>query len=327
MAACRREIMAMFFRSTSDVPYFEKLNYMHEGCRQALVGLEVEPFDIKNYELVMSGVVLDGLSVLRIRSSPCIVTRKADALATERTDSLIFQAVLSGEMHVEQGDNASLLAPGDSFFYSTDRASAFTIPTPHEVVVVKLPRKTLMINGDINGIAGRNLSQTTHIAPVLFSFVTNMSDHAANISNQQIERLVGNLGSLLETTIDGLSPQGKPRLPFGRSDTLERIKAFIRRNLSDLDLSPSKVADVSRLSTRYLNRLLEHEGTSLSRFIWEQRLEKAAGDLANPALRSWSISEIAYNSGFRNISHFSAAFRERFDKAPSEFREQNSKEK
>jgi AraC-like DNA-binding protein len=99
-----------------------------------------------------------------------------------------------------------------------------------------------------------------------------------------------------------------------------RIKDFVERNLGDFDLDPTMVAAALKLSPRYMNQLLELEGTSLSRYIWRRRLERAAADLTNFALNGLSISSIALNNGFSDLSHFSKAFRDRFAHSPSEYR-------
>ncbi len=313
----------MYYKSTSDVPSSQKLNYMHEACREALVGFEVRPLDVRSYEFSICGVVLGGFSLLQLSSSPCVVVRKADPHPTDASDSILLQVVLSGEIHIEQGGNAALLKPGDSALYSADRPAAFTIPTHHELAVVKIPRRALLTEGDLSAVTGRNLSEASHIAPILYSFVTNITQNAARISNHQIERLIANLAGLIDTAIETLSPHTVPLPVDSRLATLDRVKAYILYNLRRHDLSPEKVAEATQLSSRYLNRLLEADGTSLSRFIWQQRLERAAEDLASAEYRKWSIANVAYNCGFRNISHFSTAFRERFQKTPRAFREES----
>lgn len=79
-----------------------------------------------------------------------------------------------------------------------------------------------------------------------------------------------------------------------------------------------------RLSPRYINRLFETEDTSLSRYIWRRRLERTAENLRDPTLRCRSISLIAMDNGFNDLSHFSKAFRLRFDLSPREYRSQSA---
>lgn len=92
------------------------------------------------------------------------------------------------------------------------------------------------------------------------------------------------------------------------------------RHLTNAELDCAAVAAALKLSPRYINQLLEAEGTSLSRYIWRQRLDRAASDLRNPAWSRRSISVIAMSHGFNDLSHFSKAFRQAFGTSPRDYR-------
>jgi AraC family transcriptional regulator, positive regulator of tynA and feaB len=51
----------------------------------------------------------------------------------------------------------------------------------------------------------------------------------------------------------------------------------------------------------------------------------AASDLENSGLDSLSISTIALNNGFNDLSHFSKAFRERFGESPRGYRNKKNR--
>ena len=74
------------------------------------------------------------------------------------------------------------------------------------------------------------------------------------------------------------------------------------------------------LSSRYINKLFEAEQSSLGRYIWRCRLERCAARLRDLAWAHRSISEIALEHGFNDLSHFSRAFRQRLGQSPREYR-------
>lgn len=80
------------------------------------------------------------------------------------------------------------------------------------------------------------------------------------------------------------------------------------------------MASTLKLSPRYINKLFEADGTSLSRYIWRRRIERAATDLRDPAMRALGISAIAMALGFNDLSHFSRVFRQRFGMSPRDYR-------
>ena len=57
--------------------------------------------------------------------------------------------------------------------------------------------------------------------------------------------------------------------------------------------------------------------TTPGKWLISKRLERAAVLLKNPAL---NVSEVSYESGFKDSSHFSRTFKERFEMTPLEFR-------
>jgi AraC-like DNA-binding protein len=58
----------------------------------------------------------------------------------------------------------------------------------------------------------------------------------------------------------------------------------------------------------------------LGRYIWQCRLDRCALRLRDLAWAQASISTIALEHGFNDLSHFSRAFRERFGKSPRDYR-------
>jgi AraC-like DNA-binding protein len=70
--------------------------------------------------------------------------------------------------------------------------------------------------------------------------------------------------------------------------------------------------------------VFESEPQTLNQYIWARRLERSRQELENPAQRGQTITQIALAWGFSNVSHFSRAFRERYECSPREVREGRS---
>jgi AraC-like DNA-binding protein len=60
---------------------------------------------------------------------------------------------------------------------------------------------------------------------------------------------------------------------------------------------------------------------SVNEFVRIYRLNKAARLLANKE-NLFTVSEVAYDVGFKNISHFSRCFSEQFKISPSDYQAQ-----
>jgi AraC-like DNA-binding protein len=105
-----------------------------------------------------------------------------------------------------------------------------------------------------------------------------------------------------------------------RAARLRAIKADIVRNLREGDVSINALALRHRVSARYIQRLFEGEGTTLSQFVLGQRLVQVHRMLADPCHAHRAISTIAYDAGFGDLSTFNREFRRRFGATPSDIR-------
>jgi YesN/AraC family two-component response regulator len=102
---------------------------------------------------------------------------------------------------------------------------------------------------------------------------------------------------------------------------IERIMKVINEELSNPELDVEMLASKVGMSRVHLYRKLkELTNQSVRDFIKGNRLKQAASLLSSKKL---SISEVAYVTGFSNLSHFSNSFKEFYGVSPSEYQNQN----
>jgi AraC-like DNA-binding protein len=125
--------------------------------------------------------------------------------------------------------------------------------------------------------------------------------------------------SALDKPIDDQSAEP----PHTRQRVLiNRIYAFIEKNLGDTGLTPNTIAAAHHISVRYLHKLFQQNGHAVAGWIRERRLEKCRHDLADPSLVTRPINAIAAQWGLTNAAHFSQAFRNAYGLSPRQFRQQ-----
>lgn len=101
------------------------------------------------------------------------------------------------------------------------------------------------------------------------------------------------------------------------------VKDIILKHLSDADFSVTTLCKEIGYSRPQLYRKLQaSNGMSPSEYIREIRLQKAAELLRN---KVGNVSEVAFQTGFNNLSYFSKIFQERFGNSPSEFSKKQNK--
>lgn len=104
-----------------------------------------------------------------------------------------------------------------------------------------------------------------------------------------------------------------------RETAEERIRSYIRRNLTDPQLSVDTIAAAMKCSRRYVHKLFEGQET-VTQFIWSQRLDRCRTRLLDAEAKVPTLTELAFENGFRSSAHFSRAFRAKYGVTPSALR-------
>jgi len=105
-----------------------------------------------------------------------------------------------------------------------------------------------------------------------------------------------------------------------RAARLAAIKADIERHITDGSLSVAALAARHHISERYLHKLFEDEELTYSRFVLDRRLALAYRKLRQPRSGGRTISSIAHDAGFGDLSYFNRTFRRRYGITPSDAR-------
>ena len=114
----------------------------------------------------------------------------------------------------------------------------------------------------------------------------------------------------------------------GRGTRAARLRAIKKDVLDHIhtDISLAEVAARHRLSPRYVGMLFASDGTSMTEFVRDERLNRARAILLSARSAGRRIAEIAYEVGFNDLSYFNRSFRRRFGHSPSEVRDMGSTE-
>ncbi|MEE1964199.1 response regulator [Allomuricauda taeanensis] len=102
---------------------------------------------------------------------------------------------------------------------------------------------------------------------------------------------------------------------------IQRLETVMEIELTNPDFSTDDFASQMNLSRMQLHRKLKSLlGVSATEFVRNERLKAAAELLKNPEL---SVAEVAYSSGFNEVTYFSKCFKEVYGLSPSAFRKKD----
>ncbi len=101
---------------------------------------------------------------------------------------------------------------------------------------------------------------------------------------------------------------------------LSMMLDHIDRHSADPDLDAARLAARFRCSERYVHRLFAVTGRSVGEHVNDRRVLVCARALLERDGRRRKIADIAFDAGFRDVSHFNRVFKRSHGLAPRDFR-------
>ena len=284
--------------------------------------LRYEDTDDKN---TIGDIISRKLGPLQLNRTTAVLPHQAF-----RTELLISRShqdcywlclVLGGNTRIIQNGHEAEMTKGDLVLIDSTRPYMIDIDRNFDGLWIGTPRSLLESRVlSINRNLGYRISSEEGIACIASRMLEAVSNQFSALNDCE-GRIIANCLVDFLGTIYGNANPAKFAIPTThRLSLLRRIEKFIDEHINDNNLCPEIIAREQDISVRYLNRLFECEGISVTRWIWMQRLEKCRRKLENPVEANLSISEIAYSCGFKNISHFNRLFKNYFGCSPRTYR-------
>ncbi|GGO85357.1 transcriptional regulator [Marinobacterium nitratireducens] len=311
-------------QSTENIPQREKLDYWRSLVEEKVVPLEFKVVGDTPFEGSLYSSELGPATLSFIKATPHIAQRTPLNRFSPRSDSLVFNIVLLGNLIATQDGRESSLPTGTGVVVNAERAYRLNITQNSELAVLQVPRKMLSRSAPgLDRVVARNLATNNPYYPLIVAYVKELAIGIASLPPLTAKKIADNLADLLAAMVSETVQHSSTLISDHKFANLLRIKTFVEEHLQNSELCPATVASSLGISTRYINQLLAVEDTSLSRYIWQQRLERVARCLRDPALVCQNISTLAFSCGFNDTAHFSKTFRKRYSLSPSEYRRQH----
>ena len=172
---------------------------------------------------------------------------------------------------------------------------------------------------NVDAAAARRIPRDTEALTLLRTYVANLPER---IADPQLGRLSATHVYDLIALAIGATAEGREiaNQRGVRAARLEAIKADLIQNTA---LYLDQLAAHQRISPRYVQMLFEEAGTTFSDFALERRLDAARSMLTSPRYATWSVTAIALEAGFGDVSHFNRRFKRRYLMTPSDMRRQS----
>lgn len=317
------------FITTADKPESERFTFWRDTVRGSFLGLDCQRTSDQPFSGEISTTRVKEVCFSRVRACGYKYRRTPFWVRQDRERGVFIPLVLKGTFSIMQDGREARLGPGDLTFFdnarphtgSSIRPCTKSVSDDFEQIFIHMPHEVWIRRfGSTQQVTARAVRGNTEMGAMVSTLLRQVVPYIGKADPATADRLAELSLAMVTTALGDLVSQQDACQSSGRISLLYRAKAFIEQNLHDPVLNPEKVAQGLRISERYLRDLFHEEDSTVSNWIWRRRLEKTHQDLSDPLLMSKSVSEIAFNCGFSDLTHFGRRFKAAFSATPSEFR-------
>jgi AraC-like DNA-binding protein len=263
-----------------------------------------------------------GGSVLEVAVTAGGTALRTPELLTDGNDDIVLHIQDTGRRMVAQRSQEAAVEPGGAVLTSNAETSRIVLPGPARFVCIAVPRKLILaLAPGVEDAVMRCLQPETGVLRLLRAYLGAVKDEEALRQPELRSTVATHIYDLCALAIGAGREAAEIAARRGlRAARLRAVKADIATNLEHGDVSPDALARRQGVTTRYVHKLFEREGTTLSRFKLGLRLARVHGLLLGAGNDELTISEMAYRAGFTDLSTFNREFRRHFGLTPSELR-------
>jgi AraC-like DNA-binding protein len=313
---------------SEDLPVADRFAWWRDLTSQTLTPTEITSDHADDFRACFQLLEL-GAAQVSVLSYPSLRSRRTPALV-RRSDPELYHLALTlrGRQSISHCRREASVEVGDLLLYDSSRPSdASAFPDDGgavEGIVVNVPRTAIPLPAaKVDRLLGAPLPGDSGMGALLSQFLIRLAPESDSCRPQDAIRLGGLTVDLITAflahhtdTEDSVSPESR------RQALLAGIHSFIEHHLSEPQLSPGAVAAAHHISVRYLHRLFQDQGVTVSAWIRQRRLEGCRRDLADLRLSDKPIGLLAAGWGYVHASEFTRAFRRAYGIPPSTYRQE-----
>ncbi len=305
--------------STDAVQARESFAFWNDAVCEAFLRVRTERSERAQFSGSIESWPVGPLHVNFVKSERHLVRRNRSAVARDTDDWFFVNLHRGGTCALTQHDRTQYVGSGDLCLFDSIRPFDLDFSEDMALACFMVPRSALIARtvdapqAVVRAIPRQGAGELFH------RFATGLANAAPHLSPEGASQAGTMFIDLLSLAIGATPAAREAARPRVRQALLASAHAYIRAHLGDGSLDLARVAAWTGVAPRTLQTWFQQQGTSFSEFLLEQRLLLAERQLRSVA-SDRRITEIAYATGFSDLSYFSRCFRRRFGMTPSDRR-------
>jgi AraC-like DNA-binding protein len=307
--------------STDDFPDEKRLAMWREFYGRGITHVDIQPLS-DEFRADVTFNLLPNVSIAAGSRSPAHyrVTRE---LLKDAPDIVAVSILRSGEASATQFGQELIGGVGSASVLSGAEASVSTLHTDGSFITLALSRPAIAeLAPDFAAAFGKPIPADDPALRLLIKYLDAVLA-ADELADANVARSVSaHILDLVALALGARGANAELGLGGARAARLKALKADVMTMLGNNDLSSELIAGRHGISSRYVRKLFEQEGTSFTAFVLSERLTRIRRMLSEIRYAHLTIAQVAHACGFNDISYFNRAFRRHFSATPTDVREQ-----
>lgn len=265
---------------------------------------------------------LERLQVGRITAQGQRIGHLAGVDQLDATGNALVLLVLEGRLQIRVNGVEAEALPGDLCLIDALGEYEATL-SACDLLFVAIPQELLEFSPrDSEIFHGSVLPGTAPSALLLGHYMRELLAACPRIGGAEPARVSAALVSLVLATYQGFVP-----VHAAVDDATDHVflneplRRYVEAHLAFPDLTAQNICNAFGMSRASLYRLFEPVG-GVAKYIRDQRVRRAAADIANPEFRRMRIASITKRWGFKSESSFAKALKREHGLSPRDLRRQ-----
>jgi AraC-like DNA-binding protein len=313
---------APFHISTDSFPEKQRLTLWREIYGRNITNVDIETIGDEPFHANVTFQRLPGMGIVSGSRTAAHyhVTRQHLACAG---DDVGLTMMLSGASAMQQLGREIVQRPGSGVLISPADPSITTRYRPGNFATVIMPRPALAaLVPNLGDAYARQIPAESEALRLLQTYIGTLHRGDALKMPELAQACASHIIDLAALAIGAKPDVAHEALERGvAAARLQAIKKEIGDYLADHNLSAAMIAIRHGVTPRYVHKLFERDGTTFSAFVVARRLARALQMLKDARFATRTISTIALECGFSDLSYFNRTFRRAYGATPSDVRE------
>ncbi len=306
---------------SADDRHFVSLADWGDQVSRTLVNLDFAS-EASHYDGDLRCLAFRDVVACQLRGKPHKTTRSMRRLREVESDFVLLLYIASGSAVVSHGSYEGRIEAGSFFLLDGSKPHLLEMEEDFEHYAFRSSRaRMISMHSSVPALIGQPIQMQAGDKSVASTILGSVFA-APGVSEYATFTAFEACTKLLVEHLERSSESGDSAIRLERqSIMLGRIIRSLNAKCANASYSANDLAADIGISRRYLDRLISNLDTTFGRLLLEKRLERCREQLHSSKFRGRSITEIAFDNGFNDLSHFCRSFRTRYGYSARSFRQ------